>query len=213
MDLRSQILFVAQQLHGRNLLAAADGNISAREGAENILITPTGRPKAFIRSQDMATIDINNNIINGHPSGERLMHLAIYQACPQAKAVVHAHPPTAIALSLAFPNMLELPNDILPEVLLATGSVPIVPYARPGTDAMGENLKAFLPEHRALILSRHGAVSWGESLEEAYMGMERIEHSSEIIFKAMQLGELKPIDSVELEALKELRKKIGPRIL
>jgi L-fuculose-phosphate aldolase len=78
---------------------------------------------------------------------------------------------------------------------------------------MGENLKVFLPQYRALILRAHGAVAWGESLDEAYRGMERIEHSAQILATAMQLGTLNPLPQSEVEYLYELRKKIGDVLL
>ena len=116
------------------------------------------------------------------------MHLAVYRSCPEARAVVHAHPPTAIAWSLARPGLDFLPSDALPEVILAAGSIPFVPYARPGTAAMGEVLAPFLPENRLMVLARHGALAWGGTLEEAHNGMERLEHACQILKAAGELG-------------------------
>jgi L-fuculose-phosphate aldolase len=175
-EIGALICEVARRLHDRNMLAAADGNISFRLSDEQILITPSGIAKGFMKPEQMAVITLQNQVLRGHPSGERLMHLEIYKNCPKAKAVIHAHPPTAIAWSVARPELKELPGDSLSEVILATGSIPFVPYARPGTLDMGTHLTPFLPQHRALILSRHGAVAWGEDLDEAHRGMERIEH-------------------------------------
>ena len=93
------IIRYCKLLHDKGMLAAADGNVSFRISDREILITPSGVPKAFIGADDMAVIDIDNNILRGNPSGERLMHLEVYKKCPAAKAVVHAHPPTAIAWS------------------------------------------------------------------------------------------------------------------
>lgn len=208
-----QIVEIARRLHDRNMLAAADGNISFRISDEEILITPSGIAKAFMKPQDMAVITLDNKILKGTPSGERLMHLEIYKNCPQAKAVIHAHPPTAIAWSIARPELRELPADSLSEVILATGRIPFVPYARPGTLEMGTYLKKFLPQHRALILSRHGAVAWGEDLDEAHRGMERIEHSALILAKAVQLGGLHPLPAEEIAALHSLRASLGERLL
>jgi L-fuculose-phosphate aldolase len=70
-----------------------------------------------------------------------------------------------------------------------------------------------LPQHRALILRSHGAVAWGEDLEEAYRGMERIEHSAQILATAQKLGGLHPLPKEEIEYLYELRKKIGEVLL
>lgn len=207
------IIEVCRSLHQRNLLAAADGNVSYRISDERILITPSGRNKAFLTERDMAVITLDDRVIEGQPSSERLMHLAVYERCPKARAVVHAHPPTAIAWSIASPEMTELPAQALPEVILAAGRIPIVPYARPSTRDMGTNLYPFLPEHRLFILARHGGLCWGESLMEAYNGMERLEHAALILKLAKELGGLHPLAPEELQALRELRAKSGEKIL
>lgn len=212
-SIASEIVEVCRSLNARNFLAAADGNVSVRLSDQEILITPAGLNKSRIEPGQMAVITLDNKIVSGNPSSERLMHLAVYQACPQAKAVVHAHPPTAIAWTIARPELSELPAECMSELILALGRIPVVPYARPGTEEMGKNLLPFLPACRAMILARHGALSWGESLEEAYNGMERIEHSALILKTAQELGGLTMLPAEEVAKLRELRKKLGDRIL
>ena len=207
------IMEICQRLHNRNMLSAADGNISYRISPTEILITPSGIAKAFMKISDMAVVTLDNQILSGMPSSERLMHLEVFKTCAKAKAVVHAHPVTAIAWSIAKPNLEKLPSDSLSEVILATGDIPFADYARPGTVDMGTVLQKFLPQHRALILRRHGAITWGESLEEAYRGMERIENSAQILMAAEQLGGLNPLPADEVKYLYELRKKIGDVLL
>lgn len=207
-----QILQVCQRLYSKNMLAAADGNISLRV-EDGVLITPSGRSKAFIQAEDICLVTLDNEVLAGEPSSERLMHLAVYNRCKDAKAVVHAHPPNSIAWSVAYPEWKELPNTCLSEIILAAGSIPIVPYARPGTAAMGEVLDPVVEDHKILILSRHGGLCWGESMEEALMGMERLEHSAEILYRAKTLRELTHLPDTEIEALREMRKKIGNRTL
>ncbi len=212
-DVALHMIEICKRLHTRNMLSAADGNISYRVSPTEILITPSGIAKAFMKLSDMAVITIDNEILSGMPSTERLMHLEVFRTCEKAKAVVHAHPVTAIAWSIAKPELKKLPSDCLSEVILATGDIPFADYARPGTQAMGDVLKKFLPHHRALILRRHGAITWGESLDEAYRGMERIENSAQILMTAVQLGGLNPLPDEEVQYLYELRKKIGDVLL
>lgn len=212
-DLQKQILSVCKNLHSRNLLAAADGNVSYRISDEEILITPSGITKAFMSSDEVAVINLEGKVISGNPSSERAMHLEIYRHCPKAKAVVHAHPPTAIAWSLCHPEDKYLPSDSLPEGILAAGKIPLVPYARPGTKQMGEHLLPFLPQHRLLILARHGAVAWGDDLDEAYRGLERVEHIALILEKAHNFGQPRTLPTSEIEALHQLRKTLGEKIL
>lgn len=212
-NMKKKIIEVCQRLHDRNLLAAADGNVSVKDGDQKIWITPTGQTKAFMDNRELACITVNNEIISGKPSSERKLHLAIYKHCPSAKAIVHAHPPHAIAWSLAFGEMRELPYKSLPEVILATGKIPIVPYARPGSDEMGNSLIPFLPDHKILVMQKHGAVAWGETIEEAYRGIERVEHIAYILKLAMELKNLKinldELPSDEISELFEMRSRIG----
>jgi len=194
------------------MLAAADGNISCRV-EDGVLITPSGVSKGFITAKDICLVSLDNQILFGQPSSERLMHLQVFNSCPEAQAVVHAHPPHAIAWSVAHPEMTELPGNCLSEVILATGRIPFVSYARPGGSQMGDVLKEYLPEHKVMILSRHGGLSWGDSLTEAWMGMERLEHSAEILYKAKTLGGLTELEAQEVKALYEMRKQIGNKNL
>jgi L-fuculose-phosphate aldolase len=210
---REHIVEICRRLNGKNLLSAADGNVSFRVSDSEILITPAGLNKAHISAADIAVITLDNRIVSGNPSSERLMHLEVFQKCPPARAVVHAHPPTAIAWSIAFPTQTELPATAMSELILAVGGVPIVPYARPGTKAMGEVLHPFLPSSRVMILARHGALSWGEDLNEAYNGMERLEHTCLILKTAHELGGITSLPAEEVKVLREMRSKMGNRSL
>jgi L-fuculose-phosphate aldolase len=211
-ELLEGICDIARRLHDRNLLAAGDGNISAVLGDGRVAITPAGVGKARLRPADMAFLALDGTLLSGRPSSERSMHLAVYGACPEARCVVHAHPPTAIAWTVARPELHELPAEGLPELILAAGRIPIVAYARPGTEDLGRALLPFLPQHRLLILARHGAVCWGEDLEEAYLGLERLEHVAQILKSAVELGGISAMAASELTALQEARVKLGPRI-
>lgn len=211
--MKTKILDICKRLHNKGLLSAADGNISYKISDHEILITPSGISKAFMTEDDIALITIDNQIIKGHPSSERLMHLEVYKNCPEAKAVIHAHPTTAIALSIAQPTWKKLPSECLSEVILACGDIPFVDYARPGTLDMGTVLLPYLPNHKAMILKRHGALTWGGDLEECYRGMERIENSAQIVGQALIYGGLHPLPQDEIDYLYQLRKKIGNVLL
>ncbi|MBS1982638.1 MAG: class II aldolase/adducin family protein [Bdellovibrionales bacterium] len=210
---KSKIIEICRRLHTKNWLAACDGNVSIRTNEQTIFMTPSARHKGYISESDLAQITPTNQVISGSPSGERLMHLAIYQQCAQARAVVHAHPPAATAWSIAQPHLKELPAKCISEVILAVGALPIVPYARPGTQAMGDVLIPYLPHHRVMILGRHGAVAWGEDIEEAYNGIERLEHSAQTLMYAHMLGGLTELPESEVEYLQGLRRAGNGRTL
>ncbi len=214
-DLRHELISVCRQLHARNLIASADGNVSAMAPDGKLLITPSGRNKAFLQPEELVVLGADGKSSQGNPSSELLMHQEIYKRCPAAKAVVHAHPPTAIAWTIAHPELTELPVEFMSELILAVGAVPVVPFARPGTIEMAENLAGSLPHRRTMILARHGALAWGETLAEAYNGLERIEHSAQILLSAVTLAgglsKLKPLGTEELKWLREKRRELGER--
>ena len=109
-------------LHTRGLLAAADGNVSVRLPDDTVVLTPAGVNKARLLPGSLARVALDGRILDGRPSTERAMHLAVYRTCPEARVVVHAHPPTAIAWTLARPELEELPTDaVVHAVLYATG--------------------------------------------------------------------------------------------
>jgi L-fuculose-phosphate aldolase len=223
----SQMLRAAQRLYNRNMLAGADGNISYRLSEKEILITPSRVAKAFmcphllgqgglsgqdgLECQEFPIVSVDGQILKGSPSSEYRMHLAVYQNCPKAVTVVHAHPVHAVAWSVACPNLTELPKNILAELIVNVGAIPIVPFTLPGTQSLGDILKPYLPQNRVMILARHGALSWGEDLDEAMNGMERIEHTAEVLFKAKMLGNLGAFEDGIVSQLEEIRKKLGER--
>jgi L-fuculose-phosphate aldolase len=212
-DIYQAIKYIAERLYQRNLLAAADGNISYRMDNGYIAITASGIAKVAIQPDELAIIKLNGEVISGNPSSEKLMHCAVYQKCPTARWVIHAHPPTAIAWTVAKPELSELPGNCISELILAAGKIPIVPYARPGTAAMGENLIPFLPTYRILLLARHGALAWGENWQEALNGMERLEHAAQILLHAEKLGGITDLPSEEIAILQEMRIKIGNKTI
>ena len=156
--------------------------------------------KSEIKEEMLCVMDHHGKALKGHPSTEKYMHLSIYKHQAKAQAVVHAHPPSAIALSLARPDWKSLPAA-LPEIVIALGVVPFVPYTRPGTKELGKNLKPFIQKNKALILSHHGAVVWGESIEEAFLLMEQLEHSCKVLCLSESMGKTTLLPEKEVQKL------------
>lgn len=208
----TEIMEISRDLYWKNMLAGADGNISMRVDNQ-ILITASGVQKKNLDSDKFAIVNMDGSVEYGKPSSELLMHLEIYQSCKQAKAVIHAHPPTCIAWTIAEPTLKVLDTDCMSEVILALGKIPICEFALPGTSEMACNLKPFLPKYRAMILARHGALAWGESLEEAMNGMERMEHVAQILASAKALGGITKLPLDKINKLSQMRLAIGDKTL
>ncbi len=207
--IRQEICDIGQMLHAKSFLAAADGNISVRVDEQRIVITPSGRHKGSLEPSYLAMITPDDQTIAGTPSSESAMHCAIYAAIGRAKAIVHAHPVHCIAWTVAKPTHQELPLGAVPEVLLGMGRAPIIPYAPPGSKQLAENLAKAARESRVLIMARHGVVSWGESLIEAYMGIERVEHAAHVLTMAQLMGGVTELSQQEVTELRKLRSILG----
>ena len=177
-----------RQLAAHGLIAGRDGNLSVRIGTKRVLVTPTGCIKAIVTAADMVEVDLAGKPrgrSSRKPTSELDLHLRILRHRPDVRAVVHAHPPTATGFAVAG---REIPGNMLPELSFVVGPVPLVPYGKAGTPELGDRVVPFLGGHNALLLEKHGAVTMGETLDEAWIRMETLEHSARIIIVAMRLN-------------------------
>jgi L-fuculose-phosphate aldolase len=118
------------------------------------------------------------------------MHVAAYAARPDAQAIVHAHPITAVALTVAG---LPPPNDVMPEASVVLGEVVVAPFATPGTDEVARAIAPLLARHDVVLLERHGALALGRSLFEALDRIETLERVARVALLARLAGRCEPL--------------------
>jgi L-fuculose-phosphate aldolase len=200
----SAIARCCRSLWDAGLIAGADGNVSVRLGPNRVLVTPSGVLKRELAAADLAEVDLTGRAVgrSRRASSELDLHLQVYRARPDCNAVVHAHPPMATAFAVAGE---PIPADVLPELILYLGSVPLVPYAMTGTPALGEAVKPYLADHCAVLLANHGAVTWGPDLATAQIRMESLEHSARILLAARALGHTTRLTPEQVRALDQRR--------
>ncbi|HNF33799.1 MAG TPA: class II aldolase/adducin family protein [Anaerolineales bacterium] len=207
-ELRLAIIECGRIAYERHLVTSNDGNISARMLDGNILITPSGISKGRLNPDDMLVVDLEGKILSSRPdrkpSSETPMHLEVYKQRPDVRGVLHAHPIYATTLTV---SGLQFPVDVLPEVLLTLGDVPITAYATPSSHEDAEVIRPFVKTHNAMLLCQHGSLTYGKHLDEALIHLERIEHVSEIYWRAKMLGEVKRVPPEAQAKLIELHEK------
>ena len=205
MSARLEIVQVCRRLHAAGLIAGQDGNVSVRLPTGLVLITRAGLSKVDVTVDDFVELDPDGTQVSGTgaASSEVGMHLRIYQRRLDVNAVVHAHPPVATGFGVAG---LDFMDDVLPETIFHLGGVPLVPYATPGTRALGDALEPFLPHHDGFLLANHGATTVGPTLLMAHQRMESLEHAARILLTARTLGQVNALAAGEGDVLRSARR-------
>ena len=185
---RAAIVAAGRRLGARGLISAGEGNLSIRLG-EDLLITPSGRRKDELSPSDLLVVSLSTTEratsrgAGRRPSSDLAIHRAVYAARPDVLAIVHAHLPAAMALTLAG----EVPDQaVLPETAMLLPRVPYVPFAAAGSDELATAIAEAIAEPPeplpgAALLERHGAVAVGSqaddvgSLDQAIDRLELLE--------------------------------------
>ncbi len=197
---REEIVHYGRMLHQRGFVAAMDGNLSVRLANDRILVTPTCVSKGAMRPRDMVIVDPEGQRVSGrrNVTSEIGMHLLVYRLRPDIQAIVHAHPPTATGFAAAG---MALTEPLVCEVVMGLGCIPLARYGTPGTSELAQTLEPYVPSYDAILMSNHGVVTYGDTLEHAYMKMETVEHFAQIALVTHLLGRQQPLKEVEIEKL------------
>lgn len=184
MDIARAIVAAGSRLAAHGLIVGAEGNVSVRI-ADRLLITPTGRRKDELTTDDLLYVPLDasagaaraQTAPTRRPSSDVAIHRAIYRSRPDVVAVVHAHVPAAMALTLAG----EAPDPaVLPETALLLPRLPVVPFGAMGSEELAERVATALsngpePLPDAVLLERHGAVAVGATVEQAVDRMDLVD--------------------------------------
>ena len=210
---RQEIVQVGRLMYQKGFIAASDGNISVRLAPGRILITPSGLHKGFLEPGHLLVVDEDGRIVQPAPADRKLkptselpMHLEAYRQRPDITAVVHAHPPITIALSIAGVPMADC---LLPEVIVFLGIIPTTQYATPSSVENVRAIRDFISNHDALVLQRHGSLTVGDSPMQGFMRLETLEQNARIAFMLAQLGVHNPLDAAEVRKLLKQREQMG----
>jgi L-fuculose-phosphate aldolase len=161
----------------RGLTSTLSGNLSARVD-DVVYISPTKVPSYRVRVEDVSVVTIKGDHLAGKsPSSEMPMHLAIYKVT-DSRAIIHAHSRFAVAHS-CLGSDLQSP-DVEGTQLL--GRIPLIPYARPGTNELAEAVSSGIKGFKGALLENHGLIAVGADLEEAYIVAEDIERAAQLVF-------------------------------
>jgi L-fuculose-phosphate aldolase len=206
---KAEICAAGRKLWQRQYVDGNGGNISKRVAENAVLCTPTLVSKADLTPADLCLVDLQGNQLAGSRArtSEILMHLEIYKAVPEAKAVLHCHPPhaTAYAITGRVP-----PTCVIPEFEVFVGGAALARYETPGTQAFADAVIPFVRKHNTVLLQNHGIVCWADTVTHAEWYAEVLDTYCWTLMLAQQLGA--PITYIPEEKAADLlaiKKKLG----
>ena len=209
-EIKKQICEIGKRIYDKGMVAANDGNISVRIGENQFLCTPTGVSKGFMTPEYICKVDGTGKVLQANPgfkpSSEIKMHMRVYKERPDVNAVVHAHPLYATGFAIAG---IPLTQPIMPEAVIALGCVPIAEYGTPSTDEIPDAVSKYLQSFDAVLLENHGALTFSDSLLNAYHKMESVEFYARLLYISNQLGGPKELSRAQVERLYDIRRQFG----
>jgi L-fuculose-phosphate aldolase len=209
LAIKQDIVRTGRKLWQRQYVDGNGGNISARVSEKYVVCTPTLLSKGDLRVEDLTLVDLENRRICGdrpHTS-ELLLHLEIYKTVPQAKAVIHCHPPYATAHAVAG---VVPKGNMIPELEVFIGPVALSPYETPGTPEFAHTVHSLARDHNTILLANHGVVCWADTVTHAEWYVEIIDTYCKTILIAKQLRpELMEIPPAKIADLLAIKQKLG----
>ncbi|MCE9593084.1 MAG: class II aldolase/adducin family protein [Planctomycetes bacterium] len=206
--LRRAICEIGKLCYSRFYIVGADGNISARMNDGTVLITPAGAMKGFLEPHHIAHIDMRGNVVDGGPSAstEKGIHLTAYEVRPEMRAVCHAHPPHAVAMTIAG---IDMQAPFIPEIIVTIGGIPTANFGTPGTPELADSIRNILKCSDTVVMTNHGSVTLGTNLMDAYKKLDMVEHTAKILYYAHSVGHAKPLNAEYVQKLLATRGLLG----
>jgi ribulose-5-phosphate 4-epimerase/fuculose-1-phosphate aldolase len=180
-QIREQICSVGKSLYNRGLTSGSSGNISVRLD-DGWLMTPTNACLGLLDPARLSRLDANGQLQSGDAmTKESFLHVAMYEQRSDANAVVHLHSTHSVAVScLADVDASNVIPPITAYYVMRVGTLPLVPYFRPGDRALADAVRALAGKHHSVLLANHGPVIAGTSLSAAIYAMEELEETAKL---------------------------------
>lgn len=209
-EIKQEMCEIGKRVYDRGMVASNDGNFSVRLNEHEYLCTPTGVSKGFMTPEFICKVDENGNVLEANegfrPSSEIKMHLRIYQKREDVHAVVHAHPLYATTFAIAGQPLMD---PIMPEAVIFLGGVPLARYGTPGTVEVPDSVEPFLDQYDAVLLENHGALTYSDTLLNAYHKMESVEFYARLLYQTKMIGGPQILSPEQVEQLYETRRGLN----
>ena len=185
-----EIIEIGKLMYQKGYNVSIDGNISVRLSDKELLFTATGARLGFLTEDDIVVTDYEGNLLKGsrRATSEKILHLQIYKEREDVNAVIHAHAPYSVALS-----MLDI--DIENNLYATVAPIPITEFAMPSSEESYLNMKPYIKDYNWGILRRHGVVAYENNLLGAFLRLEGMEHLAKMLIYAFSVKKVEPLSA------------------
>ncbi|MBS4205404.1 class II aldolase/adducin family protein [Lederbergia citrea] len=200
-----QLVTIMDRIYQYGMTTISGGNLSIKDENGDLWITPSGVDKGALKRKDIMCVKKDGSIEGSHkPSVELPFHQGIYEARPDIKAIVHAHPPALVSFSMARkgPNYKLTPHAFTN----IAGQIEIAAYAIPGSEKLKANIaKEFAKGGDAVILENHGIVVGKNNIFDAFALFETLEDVAYLEINARKLGVPRELSRENLQMVTSYR--------
>ena len=204
MDYREIIVTAGKKLIHEGFTIETWGNISVRDEAGLVYITPSGMDYETCTVDDVVVMKPDKTVVSGarRPSIETDLHLAVYAARPEVSAIVHTHPLSSMVFACTGMSIPQLTD----EASQALGDeVRTARYGLPGSLELARNcVEALGQKSNACLLQSHGAVCVGKNMPAAFTVAKVLEMTAELYYRICVMGKSYiPISEENIAAMQE----------
>lgn len=182
-------IWAAHSLFERGKTTGSSANISFRH-EDLIYISAGGSCFGTISEEDFASVTLSGTPVSDkNPSKEWPLHLALYGKSPDIGAVIHTHSTYSVLWSFV-PGLQE--HDCIPDhtpyLRMKLGSVGLIPYEKPGSEALFATFRERVGKSNGYLLKNHGPAVPGRTVMDAFYCLEELEESARIAWELYKAG-------------------------
>ena len=192
LEVKEQLLWVAQEMLRSGLVEGTAGNCAARLPSGNAVLTPSSLDYLEMGLDDLVVCDLDGNVVEGHrsPTSEKSLHLSALRRYPEIHATMHCH--------AKFATMFALTRQSIPAVIeefdvFVGGDVEVADYQVTGSEDLATEVAARVGRKAAVLMANHGLFAVGKDPKQVLHIAHLIERTAEIVWGARAIGEVVPL--------------------
>jgi ribulose-5-phosphate 4-epimerase/fuculose-1-phosphate aldolase len=179
-DLKLELCRGARLLFRHGLSVGIAGHLSIKIAPDKMIANRFGPSFGTLRPADVLTLDLGGNVLEGDGAVNDTirLHGVIHRVNPDITALAHTHPPATVTFSA----LRTIPEIYDQETCFLAGEIGIVEEDYTGLASKEDRIRPMaeaLRKHRVILLPNHGAITAGQTIQQAVFLMLLIEMAAQ----------------------------------